>query len=337
MIRLPFDVVVSELSRVLEALEFSAERARQSATLFAETHLDGVASHGLNRFPRFVRQIKAGVVRPEAEPVCTARFGPWEQWDGRLGPGNLNATAATDRAVALAKGHGLGLVAMRNTNHWMRGGTYGWQAARAGMAFIGWTNTTPNMPPWGTLTSKLGNTPVIIAIPNGDRPVVLDAAMSQFSYGKMERLELRGELLPMPGGYDEAGRLTTDPGAILKTMRPLPTGYWKGAGLSFVFDVLGAVLSGGQTTHEIGRQADEFGLSQVFLAFDVSRPAGSDAVSSVVAAVIDDLHTAVPAPDGGAARYPGEQVLKTRAENLRLGIPVDEAVWEKIRAMPETG
>ena len=337
MIRLQFDAVVDELSRVLESLGFAPARARQSATLFAETHLDGVASHGLNRFPRFVRQIKAGVVRPNAEPICAARFGSWEQWDGQLGPGNLNAAAATDRAIALATDHGLGLVALRNTNHWMRGGTYGWQAARAGMAFIGWTNTTPNMPPWGTITSKLGNTPVIIAIPNGQQPVVLDAAMSQFSYGKMERLELRGEQLPMPGGYDDSGRLTTDPGAILKTMRPLPTGYWKGAGLSFVFDVLGAVLSGGQTTRDIGRQSDEFGLSQVFLVFDVSRPAGADAVSRVVSAVIDDLHTAVPAPDGSAARYPGEQVLKTRAENLRLGIPVDDAVWETIRRMPEPG
>lgn len=334
MIRIPFDDVVGELTRVLSGLGFSPERARQSATLFAETHLDGVASHGLNRFPRFVRQIKAGIVQPQAEPVRLAQFGPWEQWDGQLGPGNLNATAATNRAIALASEHGLGLVAMRNTNHWMRGGTYGWQAARAGMAFIGWTNTTPNMPPWGTVTSKLGNTPVIIAIPRGDRPVVLDAAMSQFSYGKMERLQLRGEQLPMPGGYDEAGRLTTDPGAILKTMRPLPTGYWKGAGFSFVFDVLGAVLAGGQTSHEIGRQSDEFGLSQVFLAIDVSRAGGADAVARVVTDVVDDLHTAVPAADGGPARYPGEQVVTTRAENLRLGIPVDDAVWQTITGEP---
>ncbi len=334
MIRISFEDVVVELTRVLEGLAFSGPRARRSATLFAETHRDGVASHGLNRFPRFVRQIKAGIVKPNAEPVCAARFGPWEQWDGQLGPGNLNATTATSRAVALAKEHGLGLVALRNTNHWMRGGTYGWQAAEAGVAFIGWTNTTPNMPPWGTLTSKLGNTPVIIAIPRGDQPVVLDVAMSQFSYGKMETLQLRGEQLPIPGGYDEAGHLTTDPGAILRTMRPLPAGYWKGAGMSLVFDVLGAVLSGGQTAHQIGRQPDEFGLSQVFLAFDVSRAGGADALSRVVSAVIDDLHTAVPAAGGGAARYPGEQVLRTRAENTRLGIPVDDAVWEAIRAMP---
>lgn len=332
-VRVPFSDVVHELTRVLTALGFSAARARQSATLSAEAHCDGVASHGLNRFPRFVRQIRNGIVRPEAEPVCVRAMGPWEQWDGQLGPGSLNATAATDRAVVLARTHGLGLVALRNTNHWMRGGTYGWQAARAGMAFLGWTNTTPNMPPWGTVTSKLGNTPLIVAIPRGDAPVVLDAAMSQFSYGKMERAALRGETLPMPGGYDEAGRLTTDPAAILKTMRPLPTGYWKGAALSFVLDLLGAIVAGGQTTHEIGAQSDEYGLSQIFLAIDVSRPSSASAAAAVVSAAIDDLHTAVPAADGGPARYPGEQVLRTRAENLSLGIPVDVAVWEEIRGM----
>jgi 3-dehydro-L-gulonate 2-dehydrogenase len=334
LLRVPFDDVVGELTRVLEALAFAPARARHSATLVAETHQDGVTSHGLNRFPRFVRQIKAGIVRPDAEPVKVASFGPWEQWDGQLGPGNLNATAATDRAIALARHHGLGLVALRNTNHWMRGGTYGWQATRAGMAFIGWTNTWPNMPPWGTVSSKLGNTPVIIAIPRGDRPVVLDVAMSQFSYGKMEMQQLRGEMLPMPGGFDTRGQLSSDPAEILKSQRPLPIGYWKGAGLSMVFDMLGAILASGKTTHEIGRQPDEFGLSQIFVCLDVARAGGADAVSRIVTAVADDVHSAVAAPDGGPGRYPGEGVLRVRAENQRLGIPVDPAVWEEIRRLP---
>ena len=333
-VRIQLAEAVDELTRVLTALGFEDERARQSATLFAETHLDGVSSHGLNRFPRFIKQVKAHVVDVHAVPVAVARLGAWEQWDGRSGAGNLNATAATARAIELAATHGIGVVALRNTNHWMRGGSYGWQAARAGMAFLGWTNTVPNMPPWGTVTSKLGNNPLIVAIPRGDAPVVLDIAMSQCSYGKMEMLQARGEQLPLPGGYDEAGHLTTDPGAIVKTMRPLPIGYWKGAGLSLVLDLLAAVLSGGRAAHEIRQLPDETALSQVFIVIDVARPAGSDAVSSVVSAVIDDLHAAVTARDGSPARYPGEQVLRTRAENLREGLPVDVAVWETIRALP---
>jgi 3-dehydro-L-gulonate 2-dehydrogenase len=335
MLRLPFDVIVTELTRVLVALGFAPDRARRAAVLFAETQLDGVSSHGLNRFPRFVRQVQAGVVDVHAEPERMAAYGGWEQWDGRLGPGNLNATFATERAIALAREHAIGLVALRNTNHWMRGGTYGWQAALAGFAFLGWTNTTPNMPPWGTVTRKIGNNPLIVAIPRGHAPVVLDMAMSQFSYGKMERLALRGESLPMPGGYDADGRLTTDPAAILQTWRPLPTGYWKGAGLALVLDLLAATLSGGLSTREIGGSSEEHALSQVFIAVDITRPAGPASVASVVSAVIDDLHAAVPAPDGSPARYPGESVLKTREDNRRLGVPVDDQVWDQIQRLPE--
>jgi 3-dehydro-L-gulonate 2-dehydrogenase len=333
MLRLPFDHIVAELTRVLIALEFAPERARQSAVLFTETQLDGVASHGLNRFPRFVRQVQAGVVDVHAVPELAATFGAWEQWDGRLGPGNLNATFATSRAIELAREHAVGVVALRNTNHWMRGGTYGWQAALDGFAFIGWTNTTPNMPPWGTVTRKLGNNPLIVAIPRDHAPVVLDMAMSQFSYGKMERLALLGEPLPLPGGYDANGHLTTDASAILETWRPLPTGYWKGAGLAMVLDLLAATLSGGLTTREIGAAGEEHALSQVFIAIDISRSAGPHAVSAVVSAVIDDLHSAVAAPDGSPARYPGESVLRIREDNRRLGVPVDEQVWEEIRSV----
>ena len=337
MLRLPFDVIVGELTRILANLGFPPSAALRSAQLFAETQMDGVASHGLNRFPRFVHQITAGAVRVTATPALVAGFDGWEQWDGRFGPGNLNATFATDRAISLARDHGIGLVGLRNTNHWMRGGTYGWQAASAGFAFLGWTNTTPNMPPWGTVSARLGNNPLIVAVPRDPAPVVLDVAMSQFSYGTMERAALAGEALPVPGGHDRDGRLTTDPAAILESWRPLPIGYWKGAGLALVLDLLAAILAGGQTTREIGRQQEETGVSQVFLVIDVARPAGLDAVSQLVAGVIDDLHTAVPAEDGSAARYPGEAVLRTREENRHLGIPVDEGVWEEIARLGRVG
>lgn len=55
-----------------------------------------------------------------------------ERWDGQRGFGPLNARHAMARAVELAHQFGIGMVALGNNNHWMRGGTYGWQAADAG-------------------------------------------------------------------------------------------------------------------------------------------------------------------------------------------------------------
>ena len=119
----------------------------------------------------------------------------------------------------------------------MRGGTYGWLAAENGCIGICWSNTMPNMPAWGGADRKIGNNPLIMAVPrsNGEHAMV-DCAVSQFSYGKIEDCRLRGVQLPVPGGYDTKGELTTDPAEIEKTWRVLPMGYWKGSGLSIMLD-----------------------------------------------------------------------------------------------------
>ena len=89
-----------------------------------------------------------------------------------------------ERAIALGREHGMGCVALANTNHWMRGGTYGWQAVDAGAIGICWTNTMANLPAWGAAEPRVGNNPLVIAVPHARGPVVLDMAMSQFSSGR---------------------------------------------------------------------------------------------------------------------------------------------------------
>ena len=284
----------------------------------------------MNRFPRFIRYIRKGYVKPEAEPSCVHRAGAMEQWNGNLGPGPLNADFATQRAMQLAEKHGLGMVAMAYTNHWMRGGTYGWQAAKSGFVFIGWTNTMPNMPAWGGKNPKLGNNPLVIAVPYGKEAIVLDMAMSQYSFGTMESKKMQHQKLPTPGGYDTQGNLTDNPGEILQSWRSLPVGYWKGSALSLMLDILAATLSGGAYTAAIGRNEEEYGVSQVFIAIHPAKLMNYPAIEDTLQIILEDYNNSVPAESGTGIRYPGERVLATRSQNLKEGIPVNPKIWEEI-------
>src|SRR6266850_6698457 len=105
--RIPYDELLDGLLRVLLKLNFEQQRARLCARLFADASRDGVYSHGLNRFPQFVRMIRNGIIAVDAEPELVARFGSPERWDGKRGPGNLNAHRCMDRAIALSREHGL--------------------------------------------------------------------------------------------------------------------------------------------------------------------------------------------------------------------------------------
>jgi 3-dehydro-L-gulonate 2-dehydrogenase len=316
--------------RILKENGFTDERAERCADIFTLNSIEGVNSHGVNRFPRFIRNIREGIVIPSAVPSRVHVSGSIEQWNGNLGPGPLNAHFATERAMTVAGSNGMGLVALSNTNHWMRGGTYGWLAARKGFVFISWTNTCPNMPAWGATDPRLGNNPFVLAVPYKNDAVVLDFAMSQFSYGKMETYSKQGKKLPYPGGYNSRGEMTDDPGEILETWRPLPTGFWKGAGLSFMLDILATVLSGGQAVHNIKSCASEYGVSQVFIAIDIRKLHNYPAINAAIDSIIIDLHNSVPENKETHVRYPGENIKQIREKSLAEGIPVDKKIWEEI-------
>lgn len=334
MLRIPFDKMQAEFARVLRKKGFSTERADLCARLFAEASLDGVYSHGLNRFPRFIDYIEQGDVDSQAEPSLVASYGALERWDGHRGPGNLNAYFCMNRALALARQHLIGCVALAHTNHWMRAGTYGLQAAAADCIGICWTNTMPNMPPWGGKEPKLGNNPIVFAIPRADgKHLLLDMAVSVFSYGKIETYARRHDELPVDGGFDQYGNLTNDPKVINETKLSLPVGYWKGSGLALVLDLIAMILSGGNSTYQIGQHGTEKDLSQVFLAIDYNRFPDREALVDSINQTISDLQNTVPFKAGHSITYPGENMLQRRAENLKLGIPVDETYWQQVLAL----
>ena len=314
---------------------FEPEKAIKCAAVFANNSIDGIYTHGVNRFPRFIKYLKEGYIKADKVPTLISKFGGIEQWDGNLGPGPLNAIHATETVMKLAQQHGIGCLALSKTNHWMRGGTYGWQAAKAGFVFIGWTNTIANMPAWGATDAKLGNNPLVIAIPYKDEAIVLDMAMSQFSFGAMELAAMKNEKLSVAGGYDKEGNLTDDPNLILESWRSIPVGYWKGAGLSLLLDLLAAILSGGLSTHEVTKEKVEYGVSQVFIAIDLEKLGNHSSISQIIENIINDYHNSVSIDDSKKITFPGERVLQTRQKNIVNGIPVLKSVWEEVLILNE--
>lgn len=327
------EVMKAEFQRILLTRGFSSDRAEKCAEIFTVNTLEGISSHGVNRFPRFVGNIRDGYVIPEAIPSIVSRAGALEQWNGNLGPGPLNATFATERVMEIAETNGIGIVAMANTNHWMRGGTYGWQAARKGFVFIGWTNTCANMPAWGGTDARLGNNPFVLAVPYKEDAVVMDFAMTQFSYGKMEAYHNEGKQLPYYGGYNKKGELTTDPGEILETFRALPVGYWKGAGLSMLLDIMATVLSGGMATHDVKSCVGESGISQVYIAVNTRSLSNFPSINKAIDEIILDLKKSVKESSETKIRYPGENVAAIREKNLAEGMLVNSGIWEKILSL----
>ncbi|WP_445621484.1 3-dehydro-L-gulonate 2-dehydrogenase [Kushneria sp. Sum13] len=333
MTRVTIDHLQEVIEQALLRAGLASEDATACARIHAESTRDGVNSHGIDRIPRFVDYLARGWVDPQGAFEQVQRLGALEVYDGHFGLGVRHAMRATERAIALAREHGMGLVAVRNTTHWMRGGTYGWHAVEQGMAAIMWTNTESCMPAWGASSQSIGNNPLAMAVPGGRAPLVLDMAMSQFSYGRLGVLQAQGASLPVAGGFDEHGQLTCDPGAIQATRRILPAGYWKGSGLSILLDAMAVLLSQGRPTHEIDavERGSGTGSSQVFMVFDPEQLGGIDACRAMVDDMTAHLSQAMPDESGRAVRWPGAATFHRRHDNA--DIEVNAEIWQEVQRL----
>ena len=334
-IKVPFDEVKSTCKKAFLNIGLSEEKAEICATIHSQSSADGVESHGLNRIPRFAEYVGRGWVDVKAEPELLSAKGAAENYDGHLGIGVTNALMCTDRAIALAKEHGIGLVSIRNTTHWMRGGTYAWRMAEAGYMGMNWISTESCMPMWGSDKPSVGNNPFCMAIPRENGEIVVDMAMSQYAYGKLGVYRLAGKQLPYPGGFDKDGNLTTDPGAIEETMRILPTGYWKGSSLAIALDLAGAMLANGKCGSDLDaeKRGSCTGCSQVFIAVDPYLFGSHDEIQAMLDRRVAAADAAHPINPNRPVKCPGENTVARRKASMRDGVTVDEQIWKQVQAL----
>ena len=331
MIYVQYDEAVERMARGLERF-LNAQDAKRFAEIFAGNSLDGVYSHGMNRYPRYLSDMASGLCDAkvtQAERV--SGLGGLEVWDAHFGVGPLIAQQMAERTIELAGTHGIACVALRNNSHWLRAGRYGLMMADAGMMGLCMTNTCMNLVAYGAKEPSTGNNPITIAIPRRAGSLVMDMAVSQYAFGKLEIMAQEGSMLDTPCGYDTDGNLTNDPKKIVKSGLMTPMALWKGSALSIMIDLMVSMLSLGRTSLEIGTPADgEKGMSQMFVCMNPAAVIDMDKAEAQMEKTIAFLNGLEPKDGVHGVHAPGENLEKTRTRNRERGIPVTEDTWQKI-------
>ena len=331
MIYVQYEEAVKRMARGLERF-LNAQDAKQFAEIFAGNSLDGVYSHGMNRYPRYLSDMESGLCDAkvtQAERV--SGLGGLEVWDAHFGVGPLIAQQMAERAIELARTHGIACVALRNNSHWLRAGRYGLMMADAGMMGLCMTNTCMNLVAYGAKEPSTGNNPITIAIPRRAGSLVMDMAVSQYAFGKLEIMAQEGGMLDTPCGYDTDGNLTNDPQKIVESGLMTPMALWKGSALSIMIDLMVSMLSLGRTSLAIGTPADgEKGMSQMFVCMNPAAVIDMDKAEAQMEKTIAFLNSLEPKDGVHGVHAPGENLERTRARNRERGIPVTEDTWQKI-------
>ena len=226
---------------ILTGLGVSEDDAYIVADVTIDADLKGFTSHGIGRFPQYVRGLKVGTIDPNAEIVIEEETVSTTLLNGNHKFGHVVAYKGMEIAMEKAEQTGIGLVGIHDSNHFGVAGYYSDMAVMHDMIGLVVANTEPAVAPIGGKEPIIGTNPIAIGIPSNKNYVSVDMATSASARGKLLEALRRGQKIPENVALDAEGNPTIDPEAALKGSI-LPFGAHKGYALAFMVEIMAGPL-----------------------------------------------------------------------------------------------
>jgi len=327
------------LVSILEHAGAEPERARVCAEHLVAANLKGHDSHGVGMAPAYVNWIRAGKLFPNARPKVIQDRGAVMVVDGQFGLGQPVARETTQMVIERAKQIGIACVALRNSCHIGRIGTYGEQCADAGLISMHHVNVVggpPTVAPFGGREARMLTNPYCCAVPRkGGEHIVLDFATSAVAMGKLRVAYLNGDAAPAGVLVDAEGRPTTDLSTFYRAEARsllLPFGLHKGGGMQILCEILGGALAGQWTMQPASARTYGAAINNMLsVVIDPDAFGGREAYEAEAEAMLDYIRATAPAEGVDRVRLPGDPERESMAKRSAEGIPVDDGTWSQLR------
>ena len=339
-----YETLTAFCRTVFAGYGFSPDDAAIITEVILKSDLYGVESHGLARLVRYDEEIQSGYVdvRALAEKVHETPVSA--VFDGRKAMGQLTAYTAMRLAIDKAKQTGIGMAAVRNSNHYGIAGFYTRMAVDEDFIGVSVTNTEAICVPTFGRRPMLGTNPIAFAMPASPCDFSFDAAMTVVPRGKVEVYRDRGEELPAGWALDESGRPSTDAKRVIDAIIgklgggivPLGgtaecgSGY-KGYGLAAIVEITSAILSGGLTSNQVNVKPGEAAMCHSFCALDYGLFGDKAAIKAALSAYLQELRDSPKAAGRSRIYTHGERAAETEARRLKEGIPVGEKTLSNLK------
>ncbi len=306
------------------------------AEVLVTTDMWGTFSHGTNHLRNYIKKIRAGGIDPKAHPEIILQGQAWALIDGHAAMGMVSGCKGMELAIEKAKADGLGMTAVRNSNHFGAAGYYANMAINHDMIGVAMSNTDPNMVAPGGRKSIIGNNPLAYAAPAGrEYPVFLDIALSATASTKIFAAKAKGNTVPEGWITNGDGLPATDATHWPDIGSMLPVGGHKGYGLALLVEVLAGVMSGSGVTREVKGWlgpliAEPPGTGHTFIAIDVGKFMPIADFKRRMDEMIRDIKKSPKAKGSDRIWLPGEIEWERRKVALEDGIALPEIVLNSL-------
>jgi L-2-hydroxycarboxylate dehydrogenase (NAD+) len=323
------------------------------ASNLVRADLRGIASHGVARLGRYISGIKAGYIRPGIEFGVEEPVPAIGVIDARNGVGQVVSDKAMQMAIDKAKVNGVGLVTVKNSNHYGIAGYWVQKALEHKMLGISMTNAGPLVIPTHGSRALLGTNPIALGVPTASgSPILIDFATSVVPRGKLEVYDRNRKQMPVGWTVDDKGYDCQNPGLVLKNLldrvgggilplggRGEEFGGHKGFCLAIMVDLLCGVLSGsayGHDVHNLKREvpAGEIAAPRVghfFMVLDIEKFMPLAEFEARAQGFVDMVRSNPKALDQEQVFLPGEKEEERTRLHTTHGIPLSTVVYNTLR------
>ena len=344
------DKLVEFCRDIMTAAGIAGDEARRIVERLVGANLTGHDSHGIGRVPRYVQMLEQGLVLAGRSVTVVRQSEAHLLLDGNGGFGQVIGEEAVIRGCDHAAVHGASVVGLSNTGHLGRIGDWAELAAERGYISIHMVSVRGRslVAPFGGIDRRLSTAPFCVGVPqSGAPPLILDFATSMVSEGKALVAASGGPPLPSGALVSAAGLPSNDPvdlyGATLADRVPNASmgggalaafGAHKGAGLSFMIEILAGALTGTGVNRTLNDETEKpFRNSMLSIYLDPDRFAGREFVESQARDFAAYLHSSRAAAGHEGVLVPGEIENRKRADRLAIGIPLPRITWEALAAL----
>jgi LDH2 family malate/lactate/ureidoglycolate dehydrogenase len=304
-----------------------------------EADLRGIDSHGVYRLPFYCRGFVAGDLNATPQPRKVRGRGATEVIGADNGLGVIIGQVGMIRAIEMAREFGIGVVAIRDSNHAGMLASHVLHASNAGMIGYFLSNAPALMAPWGGREAMLSNSPFAWAIPSDDEPIVLDMACSNVARGRIRLAAQKDERIPTDWAIDPEGMPTDDPHEAMKGL-VMPMAGYKGYAIAFVNEILSAVLPQATLSVDVSRAflregataVDAWGIGHLAIALDISAFQDPGDFTSAVTQLVDRMRASSVGAGHERIMVPGEPEAIQRRARIAGGIPISNAVMRDLEA-----
>ncbi|MBM3570801.1 MAG: Ldh family oxidoreductase [Alphaproteobacteria bacterium] len=322
-----------------------AENVAITVHAMVETDLRGIDSHGAGMMPSYELWLRQGRITMTPDIRVIKDLPAAALIDAGGGLGHVAAVRATNLAADKAMASGVGLVAVRRSDHFGAAGHYALLAAARGMIGMAMTAGASvfTVPTFGR-APRLSTNPIAFAAPAArNRPFCLDMATSAVAFGKINIARRAGRPIPLGWALDPSGQPTTDAQMAFDAMRLVPLGgdrdhgSHKGYGLALMIRILSTTFSG---TPPVGPELTVPGAAlppgrtgHFFLAIDPNLFRDEGGFEADLDDLLDFMRATPPTDPARPVMVAGDPEDAAYGERSRTGIPVSATLFEELRAV----